>query len=43
MLAGVRTFTVERAEGPVPVEIRLYLPEPFESMPATRSTGPKAK
>ena len=30
MLAGVRTLTINSSGGPLPVEIRLYLPEPYD-------------
>jgi hypothetical protein len=32
MLAGARTLTIDTSSGPVPVEIRLYLPEPYDTM-----------
>jgi len=31
MLAGTRTLSIDLGNGPVPVEVRIYLPEPYDA------------
>ncbi|SEQ24523.1 hypothetical protein SAMN05428969_2377 [Devosia sp. YR412] len=32
MLAGTRTLTIDSKKGPIPVEVRLYLAEPYDTV-----------